>query len=82
MVIDDDLGPVGGSRRTEDASDVGGIVALRQARRRHIARHQAKEIVLRIGVGDLGGVGAETHERLAGEQRGAIELLVHERQHG
>ena len=44
------------------------------------ARHGAEEIVLRIGLGRARRVAAEADERLAGQQRLAVELLVHQRE--
>ncbi len=82
MVVDHDLRPRRRAGGAEDAGDVVGRIALGQARGGDAARHGPEEIVLRIGAGRIGAVAAEAHERLAGQQRIAVELLVHQREHG
>ena len=78
VVVDHDLRPVGGAGGADDAGEIGRRVALRQALGAHAARHGAEQIVLRVGVRRVRDVAAEADERLAGEQRVAVELLVHE----
>src|SRR5262249_23429515 len=80
--VDDELRPAGGAGRAEDTGDVGGIVALRQTLRRVATPESPEKIIIRIGVGKVAAVAAETDERLAGEQGVAVELLVHQDKHG
>ena len=58
------------------------VIALGQIFRIDPARHRAEEIVLRVGISRIRAVAAEPGEWPAREQRVAVELLVHQREHG